>query len=108
MLLPKETRIRDAKHRKWIASLPCCVTGVSGFSQAAHIRHGLAGGMGLKPCDSLCVPLHFMAHATQHRVSEVEYWGDRLEAAKQLAKDLYAVSGDTMAALLLIAKFRSL
>ncbi len=102
----KEPRIRDVKHRRWIASLPCCVTGVSGYSQAAHIRHGHAGGLGLKPSDDLCVPLHFMSHATQHRVGEVEYWGDRLEAAKKLAKDLYAVSGDTMAALRLIAGFR--
>lgn len=76
--------------------------------QAAHIRHGLAGGMGLKPCDSLTVPLCPDCHNEQHRKGEVWFW-DRfggVNNAKKIAQELYNVTGDNIAGMKLIAGFR--
>lgn len=81
------------------------MSGISGQTQAAHIRQG-GGGMGLKPGDDMCVPLSWMEHEKQHRIGERKYWPD-IARAKHLARDLYAVSGDRESALLLIARFRN-
>lgn len=107
MLIPKAEYIRDKKHLQWIATLPCCVTGKPDV-QAAHIRTGQTGGMGLKPCDSLTVPLDHMAHRIQHDIGEAKFWGKYggIYKAKTLAKELYRHSGDTAKALLLIREFR--
>jgi hypothetical protein len=87
--------------------LACCVSGQKGDDiDPAHIRFGTGGGTGLKPHDSFCVPLHHHEHIKQHQVGEIEYWGENLGAAIQLANDLWEVSGDDYEALLLIARFR--
>lgn len=82
------------------------MSGAIGQTQAAHIRHGQAGGMGLKPCDSLIVPLSVEEHAKQHRISEARYWGHKLDAAKELANALFFHTGDKEKALMLISRFR--
>lgn len=107
MLIPKENRIRDKKYRKWIASLPCCISGVVGMTQAAHIRHGCLSA-GMKPCDSLCVPLSYIMHDRQHKTSELSFWSGEngIERAKQLAKRLYEIRFNTEQALIEIARFR--
>lgn len=107
MLIPKQHFIRDKNHLRFVASLPCCVTGAIGETQAAHIRIKEQAGLGRKPSDAMTLPMHYMAHKTQHEQGESEYWGDRLDKAKQLARDLYAVSGQTDEALRLISEFRS-
>lgn len=103
----KQKRIRDKKHLKFIASLPCCVSGAHGITQAAHIRHGVSG-IGIKPCDRLTVPLSYIMHDRQHQIGELKFWGDidGIEKSKNLAMDLYEISGDRNSALILIAKFR--
>lgn len=107
MLIPKKEYIRDNRHRKFIASLPCCVSG-NVETQAAHIRSNNGGGMGLKPCDSQCVPLSWIEHARQHTHGEEIFWKPYggIEKAKQLASDLYAVSGDLEAGKKLVREFR--
>lgn len=99
--------MRDKKHLKFIASLPCCVSDVHGITQAAHIRHGVSG-MGIKPCDSLTVPLSYIMHDRQHQIGELKFWNgiEGINRAKKLAKDLYEISGNELAGLMLIAKFR--
>jgi len=51
---PKSAPVRNETYRRAVASLPCCICGVPGYSQAAH---GSAGkGMGIKACDLTCFP----------------------------------------------------
>lgn len=107
MLIPKQHFIRDNNHLRFVASLPCCVTGAMGGTQSCHIRTGNGAGLGIKSGDDCVVPMHFNAHATQHSTSEKDYWRDRLDEAKQLARDLYAHTGNEQKALELIAEFRS-
>jgi hypothetical protein len=87
--------IRSKKHLKFIASLPCLTTGLEGSTQAAHIRSGLYA-MGMKPDDSLTVPLSWMQHALQHNGAEKDYWKDKggIENIKALAIQLYENTGD--------------
>lgn len=103
----KKAKIRDKKHREFIASLPCVVSGVSGMTQAAHIRHNNGGGMGLKPGDDYCIPLSWWEHAEQHEIGELNYWPD-IEDAKELALDLYRNTGDRDKCLEMIARYRDL
>lgn len=108
MLIPKNKPIRSRKHRFFIASLPCVITGAHDV-QAAHLRFQNGGGMGLKPSDEYCLPLSCLEHALQHKMGEVKYWEQYggIERAKKLAKDLYRVSGDREAAMELIIQWRN-
>ena len=107
MLIPKNKYIRDVKHRRFIASLPCLIYGTTDV-QCAHIRHGNPCGMGIKPSDMFCVPLSVRAHTEQHDTSEVEFWREFLgvKRASKLAKDLYKASGNREKALRLIAEWK--
>lgn len=100
-------KLRDEKHLAWIKTLPCCVWNRPAPSDPAHIRKGSYSGVGQKPDDFLVVPLCHELHHLQHNIGEVTFWNTHggLLNAKKLAMDLYDVSGDTMAALKLIARF---
>jgi hypothetical protein len=105
MLVKKENRIRDEKHRRFIASLPCCVTGHTDV-QCAHVSEGKRS-IGLKSGDNFCLPLSVNEHRIQHEIGELTYWSHfgGIDRAKKLANDLYKVSGDTDAALALLENF---
>lgn len=47
--IPKSQPVRSEAYRRIVASLPCCICGVPGYSQAAHGSDGK--GMGIKACD---------------------------------------------------------
>lgn len=51
---PKAKPMRSEAYRRAVASLPCVICGVPGYSQAAHANTGK--GMGLKACDLTCFP----------------------------------------------------
>ena len=85
--------MRSDKHLKFIRSLPCCVCRAKPPSEAAHIRLGSDGGMGLKPSDKFTVPLCHMCHSRQHQTGERTFWGN-MEFILIQALALYAVSGD--------------
>lgn len=52
--IPKDQPVRSEAYRRAVASLPCAICRVPGYSQAAH---GSAGkGMGLKACDLTLFP----------------------------------------------------
>lgn len=104
-LLPKTQYVRSEKHRRFIASLKCVIDNKPDV-QAAHIRSNTGGATSLKPSDEFCINLCCSCHSEQHRIGERIFWGHRLESAKKLAQDLYAISGDTEAALKLIREFR--
>jgi len=105
--MQKQKTIRSAKHRAFIRTLPCVVCG--GPSEAAHIRRGTDGGMGMKPSDSYTVPLCPHHHREQHNIGELRFWYpySGWEAAKALGKQLYAVTGDREKSIDLILRFKS-
>lgn len=51
--------------------LPCVICGGTGV-QAAHIRYGQRGGIGLKPGDDHITPLCHFHHAEQHHFTTGE------------------------------------
>lgn len=99
--------IRSEKHRRFVASLPCLVTGREGGTQAAHIRSGFYG-MGIKPDDSLVVPLHYETHQEQHRIGEKKFYEPfgGVERAKDYALRLFDITGNEFLAMELIEDFR--
>lgn len=94
------------KHKAWLRTLPCCVTGIQGYTEAAHIRYQTGGGMGLKPHDKWCIPLSSGRHSYQHEIGEKRFWGSMIDDAKNLALKLFEISGDTDTAINLIDEFR--
>lgn len=106
LALGEPPRVRSEQHRHWIAELPCVAcymgnyphgssmdlwTGV--ISQAAHLRTGQRGGIGLKPPDSDIVPLCPKHHAEQHawKYGEADWW---FQQAVLLAGKLAGMSPD--------------
>lgn len=97
--------IRNKKHLEFIRSLSCCVCG-SIPCDAAHIRKGTGGGMGMKPGDDCVIPLCRSCHMGQHRTGEVSFWDGALEAAQELASMLYKNTGQVWKCAKEIAGFR--
>ena len=52
--ITKDNPVRSEAYRRAVASLPCAICGVPGYSQAAHANQGK--GMGMKACDMTCFP----------------------------------------------------
>lgn len=109
-------RARDNAHLAFIRRLPCVAsfirTGRLEYGcQAAHVRmvrDGKPGGMGVKPSDKWTVPLSAEAHDEQtNRGGERGFWAALGVDPINLAERLYAVSGDTDAALKVIATYHS-
>ena len=50
----KDAPVRSEAYRRAVASLPCAICGLYGYSQAAHANTGK--GMGTKACDMTCFP----------------------------------------------------
>ena len=107
MLIPKQNIVRDEKHRRFIASLPCVICD-STDTQAAHIRKGNGGGMGLKPCDRYCIPLCCVHHREQGDIGELKFYYPHggYERAAVLAKKLYEFTGNDAKAEQLIKEWR--
>ncbi len=99
--------IRSKKHLRFIASLPCITTGLEGSTQAAHIRSGFYG-LGIKPDDSLVVPLSWQEHARQHSEGEGVFWLDfgGVQRAKDFAVRLYENTGDEFMCREILEDFR--
>ncbi|WPE19850.1 hypothetical protein [Shinella zoogloeoides] len=109
----KESKdVRDSRHLAWIRTLPSVVSGRLGC-EAAHIsfadrRFGKPErARGRKAGDDWVLPLTAEEHRTgpeaQHRTGkEREWWESRGIDATTLATRLWAVSGDTEAAIRII------
>ena len=52
--IPKAAPVRSEAYRRAVATLPCAICGVPGYSQAAHANQGK--GMGMKAFDLTCFP----------------------------------------------------
>lgn len=61
---------RSPAHRKWVAGHACCACGSTEGIEAAHVREGTDGGMGMKPSDRWVISLCKDCHARQHSVGE--------------------------------------
>lgn len=109
LMFPKQKTIKSRKHTEWIKTLPCIFTG-SNEVECCHIREGENAGLGRKPSDEMTIPMHYLLHRAQHGIGNETKFYDMhhktLEQVKQLARDLYAVSGDTERAIQLITRFR--
>lgn len=74
---PKRTeRFRSQRHLRHVRSFACVCCDAEAPIEAAHVRIGSDGGIGLKPSDYFCVPLcgGDGCHAEQHRMGEVGFW----------------------------------
>lgn len=98
--------IRSPKHLAFIRTLPCIIRGSVGDVEAAHIRSGSDGGMGMKPSDSYVVPLHFYEHKIQHDQGEKAFFGERLPHVISLSQSLYENTGNRQKCIELINLFR--
>jgi len=92
-------KIRSKKHRDFVASQPCIVTGYQGERVVAHHLLRVPGkGMGTKSCDSWTVPLESSVHDALHRNgNEVEFFKNRwldYERVKECARELARMSPD--------------
>lgn len=104
-----QSRIRDEKHLAFIRTLPSVISGRYGC-EACHVRYGdpmyrkKRTGKGQKPDDCWAVPMLPEEHREQHAGSEVNFWNRHRLDPLAIAQQLYAVSGDTEAALRVIMK----
>ena len=68
--------IRCPAHLKWIRTRFCEAIlsgGCGGRVEAAHVRTGTDGGMGMKPSDCWVIPLCTEHHREQHRIGEAAF-----------------------------------
>lgn len=107
-MLDKQENFDSEKYRRWIASLPCLITGQRDV-QCAHIRKGADAGMGRKPADWRTLPLSCAQHALQHEIGELKYWYQYggYETAAVLARQLFEVRFNTAAAIKLLETYRN-
>ncbi len=63
----KTLKIHSEKHRKYIASRPCMITGLTDGVQAHHLLRVEGKGMGTKACDIWLIPLHHTIHDALHK-----------------------------------------
>jgi hypothetical protein len=102
----KRPREEKPDHLTFIRSLPCCVCGLAGQTEAAHIRSinqrfAKAGaGIGAKPDDAWTVPLCSDCHREQHLISEFVFWKTHKKDPFILALALWRYSRDYEAALI--------
>lgn len=115
----KETkRVEAPDHLAWIRTLPSVISGKMGC-EAAHINYAdrrfgkPERAKGRKADDSWSLPLTEQEHRTgpdaQHNTGhEREWWERHGIDATTLAMRLWAVSGDTEAAVVIINQFRQM
>ena len=91
------THLRRRQHLAFVRQLPCVACGKAAPSEAAHVRTGTDGGVGVKPGDRYAVPLCTACHARQHRIGELSFWSARRIDPLNVALRLWTVSGDIKA-----------
>lgn len=95
MMAPKaDAPIRCESFKQWVRGHNCaCVdidpTGCNGKIEAAHVRRGTDGGVGMKPGDNWCLPLCSEHHAEQHRIGEQSFEKKYRFSMKRIAERLW-------------------
>lgn len=87
-------RLRCPAHLKWIRGFVCSVQSVlcEGPIEAAHVRTGTDGAMGMKPSDSWAISLCARHHRLQHQLGEAEFEREHCIDMKALAQEFAARS----------------
>lgn len=92
----KVPKVESEKHRKFVASQPCMITGYTEGVQAHHLLRVGGKGMGTKTCDSWCIPLRHDHHRGLHEfgdeIAYLELFGVDYEDAKKRAMQLASIS----------------
>src|SRR5215469_3659690 len=88
---------RRGQHLAFVRQLPCVACGRAAPSEAAHVRTGTGGGVGVKPSDRYTVPLCTVCHAKQHRIGELTFWSTIRIDPVNVALRLWSVSADIKA-----------
>ena len=88
---------RRQQHLVFVRQLPCVACGRAAPSEAAHVRTGTDGGVGMKPGDRYAISLCNACHARQHWIGELSFWLGRRIDPLDVALRLWTVSGDTKA-----------
>lgn len=82
---------RNKRYLEWMRLQTCCSCGAESHperpSEAAHVRLGMGGGIGLKPSDYRTVPLCRYCHAEQHAKGERTFWA-RMEEDRGMGAEL--------------------
>jgi hypothetical protein len=86
----KPHRLRDKRHREFVAAQPCLVCGRKP-SDAHHLRFAQPRALGRKVSDEFTVPLCREHHGEVHRRgNEARWWKDAGMDALAIARDLWA------------------
>ena len=87
-----DKRFRCPSHLKFVRSHACCRCGGTEHIEAAHVRTGTDGGMGLKPGDYWTISLCRECHQWQTNHGEKEF-SKRYEIdMKELAREFVKAS----------------
>lgn len=98
----KPGRLRDRDHLDWIKQLPCLACGCRPPCDPAHLRFNEGhpvhkGGTGIRPPDSLAVPLCRTDHNLEEN-GKLTFWGDCMSKGISdpiaVAERLRRISGD--------------
>ena len=88
---------RRVQHLAFVRQLPCVACGKAAPSEAAHVRTGTDGGVGVKPGDRHAVPLCTACHVKQHRIGELTFWCALRIDPLNVALRLWTISADIKA-----------
>src|ERR1700746_3197572 len=88
---------RRVQHLTFVRQLPCVACGRLAPSEAAHVRTGTDGGVGVKPGDRYTIPLCTACHQKQHRMGELPFWSALRIDPLNVAVRLWTVSADVEA-----------
>lgn len=91
---PNPNRRRRGQHLAFVRQLPCVACGKAAPSEAAHVRSGSDGGVGIKPSDRYSVSLCTSCHELQHQFGELRFWSVLRIDPLNVALRLWTVSGD--------------
>jgi hypothetical protein len=93
---------KQAGHLAFIRALPCAACGTAAPSEAAHVRTGTDGGIGIKPSDRHTLPLCPADHQRQHKIGETSFWSELGIDPLDVSYRLWTISGDTKAGIRII------
>ena len=89
-VMPRPRRLRDKRHREFVAAQPCVVCGRQ-LSDAHHLRFAQSRAMGRKVSDEFTVPLCRVHHREIHRTVKEAQWWTRLDIEPMaLARKLWS------------------
>ena len=91
---PKSNLHSRVAHLAFVRLLPCVACGKAAPSEAAYVRTGTDGGVGVKPGDRYAVPLCRACHTKQYRIGELTFWSALRIDPLNVALRLWTVSAD--------------